>query len=663
MSMGYFKNRKVLLAFIIVMLTIMMFIVGFFLFNGQKTNLTPKNNHQEYFDNWTMTIGEESETHPDFPSRITIPIGEAATLTNTLPENIPERHAILARNYHLWLKAYVGDELIFSYPNEDWNRFGNIISDEWCLIEIDPKYSGQEIKFIYSNTSDFPFIGTIGHIYYGEDNSLVLYVKNSSRPNVILGIVLCVIGALLLLVSYIYRGHTNQSPNTGMGLAFLCFGIWLTNRAKMGIFPYHSIYVYWASLICLMFVAPALFLYSYFRNQKFKKLSFWGTIGCIIGDVVLVVSCFIINYNVELIAMFAYGLSIIALALNAYSLFCGGFGKESRSKTSIERLLDRTEFVSNLIFPVILIFELAIYQTGNRDYLWTDASIYLRGAMTLYAFLYMGFVLWRTFLVVQDRTIVTKKLHDSQLELMMGQIQPHFIFNTLSSIRTLVMVDPKVAYNMLYDFSNYLRANIDNVTNMDGISFASEVSHIKSYVNIEKVRFGDKLEVEYDIQAENFTVPPLSIQPLVENAIKHGVCKKIYGGTVILKSYEEGDFNVVEVSDDGIGFNSETASKVFAFPDTTNGENAESAKLVESLLKGISGSLILRDKDGDTLAIKERDETPDLSGNGSEKHNSKGMMNILLRLREMANAKVEIRSQEDVGTQIRVLFPKDYKPV
>ena len=134
-------------------------------------------------------------------------------------------------------------------------------------------------------------------------------------------------------------------------------------------------------------------------------------------------------------------------------------------------------------------------------------------------------------MVVQDRTLVTQRLQESQLELMMGQIQPHFIFNTLSSIRTLVMVDPPIAYDMIYDFSNYLRANVDNVTNLEGIPFASEVSHIKSYVNIEKVRFGDRLSMEYDIQIDSFIVPPLSIQPLVENAIKHGVCRKPEGGT------------------------------------------------------------------------------------------------------------------------------------
>ena len=226
-------------------------------------------------------------------------------------------------------------------------------------------------------------------------------------------------------------------------------------------------------------------------------------------------------------------------------------------------------------------------------------------------------------MVVQDRTLVTQRLQESQLELMMGQIQPHFIFNTLSSIRTLVMVDPTVAYDMIYDFSNYLRANVDNVTNLEGIPFASEVSHIKSYVNIEKVRFGDRLHVQYDAQYTEFMVPPLSIQPIVENAIKHGVCKKTGGGTVWLRSYQEAHYNVVEVEDNGVGFNPE-------------------------LLASLKNARLGEDVDN---------TESNLTGNGSESHKSTGMKNIMMRLKEMANADMEIESVEGEGTKIRVLFP------
>ena len=402
-----------------------------------------------------------------------------------------------------------------------------------------------------------------------------------------------------------------------------------------------------------MLVAPFVFLYSYYRNSSLRTFALWGFRFCLLSDAVLVVLCFFIDFDIEVVSAFAYVLTAIGLAINAHALFDGGFGKSSKKKNSIERLLDQTEFLANAIFIAFIIFEMIFY----NNMLWTEASMFLRTGVLIYSILYMIFIFWRTFLVVQDRTIVTKQLHDSQMELMMGQIQPHFIFNTLSSIRTLVMVDQKQAYDMLYDFSNYLRANIDNVTNLDGIEFAAEVEHIKSYVNIEKVRFGDRLNVEYDIGTSRFIVPPLSIQPLVENAIKHGVCKKVDGGTVLLMSYETEDFNVVEVRDTGTGFDEAAVSRVFYRDEENEPPNST------NIIKNVIDKLELLDASGNPIEIKAPEDLyNDLSGNGSENHHSTGMMNILLRLKELSNANVEIYSKEGEGTRIKVLFPKDNTP-
>ena len=564
---------------------------------------------------------------------------------------------MITRNYHQILKVKVGGEQVFSYPNEDWTGMANVISDEWCLIELGPEDSGKEVEVSFNNTTIFKFTAAVGDFYYGSDNSLVQYVHGQGFPGLIMGIIVSIIAGLLLIASYVYRNHTNQSQNTAIGVALMGFGIWLINRAKMCVFPVHSIYAYWGSLMSLMLVAPFVFLYSYFRNEQFKRTALWGFRLCLAADVFLIISSTFIKYDVEIICMFSYGLSIIGLFLNTYSLFLGGFGEPSKKKTEIEKLLDRTEFLSTLIIPFSGIFEMLVYP----HYLWTEASMFMRSGILLYAIFYMIFFMWRTYLVVQDRTIVTKQLHDSQLELMMGQIQPHFIFNTLSSIRTLVMVDPKLSYNMLYDFSNYLRANIDNVTNLDGIKFSAEVEHIKSYVNIEKVRFGNRLNVEYEILSDNFTVPPLSIQPLVENAVKHGVCKKVDGGTVVLRSYSTPEYNVVEVDDNGVGFNAESAGKVFSVGIKEESDFDKAAnKTALNVMNEVINSLDLRDRNGNRIEIKEPTiVTENLSGNGSEQHQSTGMMNIFLRLREMADAKVEIESTEGVGTKVKVLFPKD----
>ena len=150
--------------------------------------------------------------------------------------------------------------------------------------------------------------------------------------------------------------------------------------------------------------------------------------------------------------------------------------------------------------------------------------------------------------------IEQEKNKEAQIRIMVSQIQPHFIYNSLSSISTLISIDPDKAQKALDDFTEYLRGNLSSLTEAHLVSFESELKHIQTYVELEKMRFNERLEVKYDIRVSDFNVPCLSIQPIVENAIKHGVLQKIEGGTVILKSYEDNDFYYVEVEDDGVGF-------------------------------------------------------------------------------------------------------------
>ena len=147
-----------------------------------------------------------------------------------------------------------------------------------------------------------------------------------------------------------------------------------------------------------------------------------------------------------------------------------------------------------------------------------------------------------------------RKSKDAQIKVMMSQIKPHFIYNSLSSISTLIDIDPNKAQKALDEFTEYLRRNLSSLTENNLIRFEEELRHIEAYVNLEKVRFGDRLIVIYDIGTTEFNVPPLSIQPIVENAIKHGILKRVEGGRLVFKTYETDDAYIVEVIDNGVGF-------------------------------------------------------------------------------------------------------------
>lgn len=147
-----------------------------------------------------------------------------------------------------------------------------------------------------------------------------------------------------------------------------------------------------------------------------------------------------------------------------------------------------------------------------------------------------------------------KELSDMNMTLMLSQIQPHFMYNALNTIKYLTKKDPKSAESAIVKFSNYLRANMDSLTQKEPIPFKKEMEHVENYISIERLRFGDRLNVEYDIACDNFSIPPLTIQPIAENAIKHGINQRVDGGTLKISSYQEDKFILIKIEDDGIGF-------------------------------------------------------------------------------------------------------------
>ncbi len=152
-----------------------------------------------------------------------------------------------------------------------------------------------------------------------------------------------------------------------------------------------------------------------------------------------------------------------------------------------------------------------------------------------------------------EKNMVEAELKESRISIMLSQIQPHFIYNTLGTIERLCLKDPEKASALVRNFSLYLRGNFSELNSVIPIRFSEELKHIEYYVNIEKVRFPDMC-IEYDVETTDFVLPALSVQPLVENAIKHGLMRLETGGTVVVRSYETSTHYCVEIKDDGVGF-------------------------------------------------------------------------------------------------------------
>jgi sensor histidine kinase YesM len=159
----------------------------------------------------------------------------------------------------------------------------------------------------------------------------------------------------------------------------------------------------------------------------------------------------------------------------------------------------------------------------------------------------------------QAEKLIEKEKINAQFKntMLWTQIQPHFIYNNLNVIQFLCKKDPELAAEAVVHLSAFLRSYIDAYDMDMCIPISEEMDVINHYIYIQKLRYGDKLDVKLDVGDFDFSVPPLSIECLVENAIRHGVAQKVEGGKVSIRIMENVDEFMVEVEDNGVGFDAE----------------------------------------------------------------------------------------------------------
>ncbi|HEU5079166.1 MAG TPA: histidine kinase [Opitutaceae bacterium] len=145
-------------------------------------------------------------------------------------------------------------------------------------------------------------------------------------------------------------------------------------------------------------------------------------------------------------------------------------------------------------------------------------------------------------------------LQQAQLQALRSQLNPHFLFNTLHSIAELVHEDPRLAEQMLLRLSELLRKALHS-SGAQEVQLAEELDFVKSYLEIEQLRLGERLSVTWDIAPDSLTarVPSLLLQPLIENAIQHGIAASAQPGRLLIRARRDGDFFELQVHDNGAG--------------------------------------------------------------------------------------------------------------
>ena len=248
-----------------------------------------------------------------------------------------------------------------------------------------------------------------------------------------------------------------------------------------------------------------------------------------------------------------------------------------------------------LLIPLLnaLLIILSVVMDSFTDYRVYPVSYMMMavvsGALFYFVWLHQQFV----------REHENALMAQQRIQIMMTQIQPHFLYNTLATIQALCIENPKKAFDITEKFGTYLRQNMDSLNTQGLIPLSKELEHTRIYAEIEMVRF-PSVRVEYNIEDDDFGVPMLTIQPLVENAIRHGVRIRKRGLVTVTARRIDGSHEIM-ISDNGKGFDTDAYEKEKA----SDGSHIGLANVKERIEKMCHGTFSIESipDEGTTVTI------------------------------------------------------------
>ena len=465
---------------------------------------------------------------------------------------------------HIGVTIYLNGELLFqdtlsAYAEEGLGLEPSLCGSRWDYIMSPGITTVDEVEFrlhnphSYGNSSAYrDFLNTL----YGSPNTsyiLESYLKPYSSPLQIAGIVLITVALMMLgaaLASGLLRVPMGSSLWKLGLLTFFMGGFVILDTIGISFVSELVVFNTYARQLCMMLAVYCLGLRvcDTLTGIPRKTANAAMLLSALLDSILIVLSF----TGVTVIYDTGFGWMASQVVLCPLLIAC----------TAVEWY--HQEKKKNLV----LLSYIFLLSAVLLDIAGVGRSIYSHGTCTKVVFALL-FVLYAAgavkHIVIDHRASIRAKqmereLEDSRIAITLSQLQPHFIYNVLNSIYHLCDRDPKLAQEVVDKFSDYLRNNMKSIEQKEPIPFEEEYQHIQTYLSLEKIRFRT-LEIIYDIDIVNFMLPPLTVQPLVENAVKHGVTKKRGGGSVTISTRETEEAYLVMVADTGVGFDLERYSE------------------------------------------------------------------------------------------------------
>lgn len=455
---------------------------------------------------------------------------------------------------HIGMRIYINGELQHEVRIYNGRFYEEMCGEMWQPYRI-PNLSPDdvfEIELInphkYGNPDAFNCF--LDSFYFGEFEHVQNHIKTESDLAQLVGIVMMVIAIALIGVSvgYVLLDIPCSKKLFDVGFIALFMG-WYIFLDTQDIYIRSNLIVFntYAKQLSIMFASLGMIISirDIVSDGRAKIADILIALLAGVNTVLLAITFFGETFMYDTLAYWAVAQVIVtipAVILLAMEML------HNKDGNNVIRL-------AHIGLAGVLVLEIVNGYLG----LWKSGSVIKLLFGILLAIYIIGAV---KFMAVNYKAAMKAKMLEEEFErsrivLAMSQIHPHFIHNSLAAIRSLCVENPKDAIETIDNFSGFLRGSLETMIKDQCVSFDREMELVDNYLYLEQKRFEGKIIVEKNIEVESFMIPPMTIQPIVENSVRHGIRNRNTPGVVAISTFEKKDEYVVEIKDNGVGFDAD----------------------------------------------------------------------------------------------------------
>lgn len=479
-------------------------------------------------DAWQVN-GAAVESLPDFDPK---QAGEITLLSNTLGTDFSATRTICFYSVYENVTVSLDGAKLYARRKNPADKLIRAAESGWNIVVLPGGCTGKTLE-IELSTPYQRFANRINEIRYGSNSQITDYVLMKTAPKFVAALGILFIGVVFSIIAIFLRYHLEG--NTGLYSLSLFIVVLAIFLASQQTYLLHSLYE-GSPYILIQNISFMLCPVMYTRYQMRVHTGMQRKISVAL-----------------------HAVSILNLALI--------------SALHLLRVRDMPEMMSSTqnLCAIIVVYSFVLEVSNHRRVIIFASGLLMSYA--LYRYYRTGTITWLVYPAIfvyiyimvyrVINTVVRSKAQEIRLgaalevsksELKTVQITSHFFYHTLDSIRALIRIDADKAYKMTGDFAKYARYRVDGVERMEEtVSFSRELRSIRAYTDIKQAQLGARFSMIFDVDTQEFEILPLTVQPLVENAVIHAVQKRSEGGEVILRVRETQKGYQIEVIDNGAG--------------------------------------------------------------------------------------------------------------